>query len=216
MLLADSLISGVQPGGVAWWCIHFFFEFFISALALFLILLVLVQRGRGGGIAGALGGMGGNSAFGTKAGDTFTWITYGTAAVWILLAMVTIKTFTDPVKDKQAFNSKRKERQEDRDTKLSDGTLESKSGKNDNLKTDDDLKTDDARGTKPEADMDDETGPGAGKDEYPAKTDGDQPKSGDEPGTTPEPDSNPKPDDQDPDQKPGPDKPGEPSSDESK
>ncbi|MFM9196710.1 MAG: preprotein translocase subunit SecG, partial [Planctomycetia bacterium] len=37
--------------------------------SLFLILLVLVQRGRGGGLAGALGGMGGQSAFGTKAGD---------------------------------------------------------------------------------------------------------------------------------------------------
>src|ERR1700691_3896721 len=52
--------------------------------ATFLILLVLVQRGRGGGLAGALGGMGGQSAFGTKAGDLFTRITIGVAAVWIV------------------------------------------------------------------------------------------------------------------------------------
>ena len=39
--------------------------------AVFLILLILVQRGKGGGLAGAFGGMGGQSAFGTKAGDTF-------------------------------------------------------------------------------------------------------------------------------------------------
>jgi preprotein translocase subunit SecG len=55
--------------------------------SIFLILLVLIQRGRGGGLAGALGGMGGYSAFGTRAGDMFTRITVGTACFWILLAM---------------------------------------------------------------------------------------------------------------------------------
>ena len=39
--------------------------------SLFLIALVLIQRGRGGGLAGAFGGAGGQSAFGTKAGDVF-------------------------------------------------------------------------------------------------------------------------------------------------
>jgi len=56
--------------------------------SLFLILLVLVQRGRGGGLAGALGGMGGQSAFGTKAGDLFTRITVGVAAFWIILCIL--------------------------------------------------------------------------------------------------------------------------------
>jgi preprotein translocase subunit SecG len=56
--------------------------------SLFLILLVLVQRGRGGGLAGALGGMGGQSAFGTKAGDLFTRITVGVAAFWIVLCLL--------------------------------------------------------------------------------------------------------------------------------
>ena len=59
--------------------------------ALFLIMLILVQRGRGGGLAGAFGGMGGQSAFGTKAGDVFTKVTIGVAAFWILLCIVTIK-----------------------------------------------------------------------------------------------------------------------------
>ena len=62
--------------------------------ALFLVLLVLVQRGRGGGLTGALGGMGGQSAFGTKAGDMFTRVTMITAGVWIVLCMVTIKLFS--------------------------------------------------------------------------------------------------------------------------
>ena len=63
-------------------------------VAIFLILLVLVQRGRGGGLAGALGGMGGQSAFGTKAGDLFTKITVGAALVWILLACTAVKYFS--------------------------------------------------------------------------------------------------------------------------
>jgi len=63
----------------------------LGATAIFLILLVLVQRGRGGGLAGALGGMGGSSAFGAKAGDIFTKITVVAAAFWILLCMVSAK-----------------------------------------------------------------------------------------------------------------------------
>ena len=43
------------------------FGILMFATALFLILLILVQRGRGGGLSGALGGMGGSSAFGAKA-----------------------------------------------------------------------------------------------------------------------------------------------------
>ena len=59
--------------------------------SLFLIMLVLVQRGRGGGLSGAFGGMGGQSAFGAKAGDTFTKITVITAAIWILLCMAAVR-----------------------------------------------------------------------------------------------------------------------------
>ena len=63
----------------------------LTITSLFLILLVLIQQGRGGGLAGAFGGMGGQSAFGTKAGDLFTRITIVVAAVWILLCIVTVK-----------------------------------------------------------------------------------------------------------------------------
>lgn len=59
--------------------------------SIFLILLVLIQRGRGGGLAGALGGMGGYSAFGTRAGDIFTRITIVAAAIWLLAAMALAK-----------------------------------------------------------------------------------------------------------------------------
>ena len=64
--------------------------FILLILAVFLILLILIQRGKGGGLAGAFGGMGGQSAFGTKAGDTFTRITIGVASVWIILCFFTV------------------------------------------------------------------------------------------------------------------------------
>ncbi len=70
---------------------QFLFGLILSLVSVFLILLVLVQRGRGGGLTGALGGMGGQSAFGTKAGDTFTKITVISATVWILLAILAVK-----------------------------------------------------------------------------------------------------------------------------
>jgi preprotein translocase subunit SecG len=70
---------------------QYLFGTFLFILSLFLIMLVLVQRGRGGGLAGAFGGMGGQSAFGTKAGDLFTRVTIVVAAVWILTSVAAIK-----------------------------------------------------------------------------------------------------------------------------
>jgi len=70
-------------------------QFFIGTLltlsSLFLIALVLIQQGKGGGLAGAFGGAGGQSAFGTKAGDVFTRVTIITALVWIFFCMLAIK-----------------------------------------------------------------------------------------------------------------------------
>ncbi|MCM2372563.1 preprotein translocase subunit SecG [Aporhodopirellula aestuarii] len=57
----------------------------MAFLSVFLIMLILLQRGRGGGLSGALGGAGGQSAFGSKAGDTFTVLTISLAGVWIFV-----------------------------------------------------------------------------------------------------------------------------------
>ena len=65
-------------------------NFVIVLLTLFLIGIILIQRGKGGGLAGAFGGMGGSSAFGTKTGDVFTKITVGVAIAWILLSMLMV------------------------------------------------------------------------------------------------------------------------------
>jgi preprotein translocase subunit SecG len=58
----------------------------LVCVSFFLIFVVLLQRGRGGGLAGAFGGLGGQSAFGTKAGDLFTRITIVAVAIWVMLA----------------------------------------------------------------------------------------------------------------------------------
>ena len=54
-----------------------------------LVLLVLIQRGRGGGLAGAFGGPGGHSAFGTKTADVFIKVTAVMGAIFFVLAIVT-------------------------------------------------------------------------------------------------------------------------------
>ena len=64
---------------------------------MFLIFVILLQKGKGGGLAGAFGGAGGSSAFGSRAGDTFTRITIYTAAVWILLIMIMVRAVQPPL-----------------------------------------------------------------------------------------------------------------------
>jgi preprotein translocase subunit SecG len=66
------------------------FNTIIVLLCLCLIAIILIQRGKGGGLAGAFGGVGGSSAFGTKAGDVFTRLTVGIAIAWILLSMLMV------------------------------------------------------------------------------------------------------------------------------
>ncbi|HEX2974208.1 MAG TPA: preprotein translocase subunit SecG [Tepidisphaeraceae bacterium] len=69
----------------------FLFYFLMIAfivVSLFLILLVLIQKGRGGGLSSAFGGMGGNTAFGSKTGDVLTWATSVVFGVFLLLAIV--------------------------------------------------------------------------------------------------------------------------------
>jgi len=63
----------------------------VLILGIFLILLILIQRGKGGGLAGAFGGAGGSSAFGSRAGDLFTRITLVLAALWMVLIMLEVR-----------------------------------------------------------------------------------------------------------------------------
>ena len=62
----------------------------IWLVSVFLILLILIQKGKGGGLAGAFGGPGGQSAFGSKTADAFTKITLYVAGIWVALIVVMI------------------------------------------------------------------------------------------------------------------------------
>lgn len=50
--------------------------------------IILLQKGRGGGLSSAFGGAMSSSPFGTKTGDVFTWITVVLAAVFLGAAVV--------------------------------------------------------------------------------------------------------------------------------
>lgn len=63
----------------------------ILVMSCFMILLVLIQRGKGGGLIGALGGSGGSSPFGSRAGDQFTRVTIYVALIWLLLIMIQVR-----------------------------------------------------------------------------------------------------------------------------
>ena len=71
------------------------FYILLFLIALFIIFLVLIQKGKGGGLAGAFGGTGGQSVFGSKAGDLFTKITIIAALSWILICIVAIRVLAD-------------------------------------------------------------------------------------------------------------------------
>ena len=77
MIFATGLFTNFL--NVVWFCV-----------SVLMILVVLVQKGKGGGLAGALGGAGGSSAFGSRAGDVFTRITVVVFCVWLLLALVLV------------------------------------------------------------------------------------------------------------------------------
>ncbi len=59
-------------------------------VCLLLIGVILLQKGRGGGLGAALGGGAGSSAFGTKTGDVMTWVTIVLVGLFLLLAMGTV------------------------------------------------------------------------------------------------------------------------------
>lgn len=62
---------------------QYIFGSLLFILSFLIIAIILLQRGRGGGLTGALGGLGGQSAFGVKAGDIFTRITAVLVLLWI-------------------------------------------------------------------------------------------------------------------------------------
>lgn len=61
-------------------------------VAIALILLVLIQKGRGGGLGAAFGG-GAGGVLGTKTGDFLTWVTIGLVVLFLFMAVVMAKFY---------------------------------------------------------------------------------------------------------------------------
>lgn len=72
-----------------------FIGILFSAVCFLLIVVVLLQKGRGGGLGAAFGGAG-SSAFGTRTGDVFTWITIVLTVLFLLLAVGSTLIFRPP------------------------------------------------------------------------------------------------------------------------
>jgi len=74
-----------------WTLLAWSLNFVLLPLGAFMILLILIQRGKGGGLIGALGGAGGSSPFGSRAGDAFTRLTIYVACIWLFLTMLQVR-----------------------------------------------------------------------------------------------------------------------------
>ena len=70
--------------------LYYLLAFLFGLVCVLLMLLILIQKGRGGGLSAAFGGMGGNTAFGAKTGDMLTWVTAAFFGVFILLSITMV------------------------------------------------------------------------------------------------------------------------------
>jgi len=69
--------------------------FVLCCLAL--ILIVLIQKGRGGGLSGAFGGAMASGILGSKTGDFLTWVTIVLAGVFLGLAVIMAKFYKEDI-----------------------------------------------------------------------------------------------------------------------
>jgi preprotein translocase subunit SecG len=84
---------------------QYIFGSLLFTLSFLIIAIILLQRGRGGGLTGALGGLGGQSAFGVKAGDIFTRITAVLVLLWITVCALAAWYYKENNLDIQADTS---------------------------------------------------------------------------------------------------------------
>ena len=66
-----------------------FLSIYFPIICILLILVILLQKGRGGGLGAAFGGAG-SSAFGTRTGDVFTWVTIVLTSLFLLVSVAAV------------------------------------------------------------------------------------------------------------------------------
>jgi preprotein translocase subunit SecG len=64
-----------------------------------LVLIVLIQKGRGGGLSGMFGGGIASGILGSKTGDFLTWVTVSLAGLFLLLAGMMVKFYRPTISD---------------------------------------------------------------------------------------------------------------------
>ena len=94
-----TLVSAISFGS-------FFLAVLLFLVSIFLIMIILVQEGRGGGITGCAGWHGWPKCFRCQGGGRFHWITVITAVIWITLSLLTISVITRPMRPCAAGNSR--------------------------------------------------------------------------------------------------------------
>jgi preprotein translocase subunit SecG len=85
-LLAASFIMSIVAG-----------LFIICSVVL--ILIILIQKGKGGGLSGVLGGGMASGILGSKTGDFLTWVTITLVGVFLILAVIMAKFYKPAVSD---------------------------------------------------------------------------------------------------------------------
>jgi len=67
-------------------------------VCLVLILVVLMQKGRGGGLSGAFAGGMASGLLGSKTGDFLTWVTIVLVTIFLFLAVLMARYYRPPVR----------------------------------------------------------------------------------------------------------------------
>ena len=60
--------------------------FILTCVAL--VIVILIQKGRGGGLGAAISGGAAGGLFGSKTGDFLTWVTIGMTGLFLFLAVI--------------------------------------------------------------------------------------------------------------------------------
>jgi preprotein translocase subunit SecG len=66
-------------------------------VSVILVLVILIQKGRGGGLSGAFGGGMASGLLGSKTGDFLTWVTIVLVAIFLTLAVLMGRFFKPEV-----------------------------------------------------------------------------------------------------------------------
>lgn len=71
--------------------------FLVCSVAL--ILIILIQKGRGGGLSGTFGGGMASGILGSKTGDFLTWVTIVLVGIFLTFAVVMAKFYKPSISD---------------------------------------------------------------------------------------------------------------------